>query len=147
MAFGRVLYNPSHSRAQKTTFEVRVRALLAASLIPLPSLAAEQRIAPWQEDAVVSKCPLCTYVHPPFTLSHLTRHQRVFPPANESETPLPSLRANYLLPPHQTSSTPRTVLDIVHRRFENAENRGGGRGGRLRRKEKGNRSRRGKGQQ
>lgn len=59
-------------------------------------LAAGQRISPWQEDAVVSKCPLCTYVHSPFTLSYLTRHQRVFagnlsppPPIQRPQRPDP----------------------------------------------------------
>jgi hypothetical protein len=43
--------------------------------------AAEQRITPWQDDAAVSKCPLCTYVFlfiytspklPPFKHNNLT---------------------------------------------------------------------------
>lgn len=31
-------------------------------MISIPLTDAEQRITPWQDDAAVSRCPLCTYV-------------------------------------------------------------------------------------
>lgn len=38
--------------------------------------AAEQRITPWQDDAAVSKCPLCMYVF--LSSLHLRNHHRSY---------------------------------------------------------------------
>jgi len=50
-------------------FEVRKRSFVLfcrTDIDSIPLTDAEQRIAPWQDDAAISRCPLCTYVLPSY---------------------------------------------------------------------------------
>lgn len=82
-------------------FEVPVAFDLDLPLLTLHSLAAEQRITPWQEDASVSKCPLCACVVSADTLmsSLMNLLQGCFSPINDKKTSLPTMWSDHLLSP------------------------------------------------
>jgi hypothetical protein len=49
-------------RVPRMIFEVCTRSFCFIEWVLISFTDAEQRITPWQDDATVSKCPLCTYV-------------------------------------------------------------------------------------
>lgn len=110
-SYGKASYSRRLHQVGKQISEVRV-IIFSSCVLLIQREDAEQRITPWQEDASVSKCPICTFVSSYFSLIRYSNpdFQSLISPANKSKTPLSFMRPNNMCSTPETTYTACTLF-------------------------------------